>query len=149
MASKTYGYILAGLATLGLIDATLLTQEHYSGVVLPCTVTHGCGTVLSSKYSVVFGVPLAVLGLVFYFSVLLAALFYVQSGLAWLKKLLLLMGAVGFVSSLGLVYIQGALIRAWCQYCLLSALSSTLIFVFAVLLNLAKDTKKEKRHEEA
>lgn len=146
LRSKVYGYILAGLATAGLVDSTLLTQEHYSDIILPCSVTQGCETVLNSKYSEVFGIPLAVLGLVFYFSVLLATLYFVQSGRDWLKKLLLAMGVVGFVSSLGLVYIQGVVIKAWCQYCLISALSSTLIFVFAALLY---TTKKEKPHEEA
>lgn len=146
LRSKVYGYILVGLATLGLVDAALLTREHYSDVVLPCSVTKGCETVLSSKYSEILGVPLALIGLFFYFSVLLAALYFVQSGLVWIKKLLLAMGLVGFLSSLGLVYLQGVVIRAWCQYCLLSALSSTLIFVFAALLY---TTKKEKHHEEA
>ncbi len=150
MRSKAYGYVLVGLATLGLVDATLLTQEHYSGKVLPCTITHGCGTVLTSKYSTVAGVPLAVLGLVFYFSVLLTALYYVQTRHILLKRLLLTMGIVGFVTSLGLVYIQGALIRAWCQYCLLSALTSTLIFVFAILLNVSKEpTKEAPQYEKA
>lgn len=146
LRSKVYAYVLVVLAALGLVDATLLTREHYSDVVLPCSITKGCETVLNSKYSEVFGIPLAVLGLVFYFSVLLVALYFVQSGRDWLKKLLLAMGAVGFVSSLGLVYLQGVVIKAWCQYCLLSALSSTLIFVFAALLY---TTKKEKPHEEA
>lgn len=144
--NKVYTWALMAVATVGLLDATVLTQQHYSGKVLPCNITSGCETVLSSKYSVVAGVPLALLGMVFYFSVLAMAVYYLQTGHAMLKKLLLAAGTVGFLSSLGLVYIQGAVLHAWCQYCLLSALSSTVIFILSILLF---TTKQEVHHEEA
>lgn len=144
MRSKIYSWALVVVATLGLLDAVLLTKQHYSGTILPCNVTKGCETVLSSKYSVVFGIPLAVLGLIFYFSVLLVAITYATNKVAVLKKLLLLMGTVGFVSSIGLVYIQGAILHAWCQYCLLSALSSTTIFVLSALIYKTKEVSDEE-----
>ena len=136
--------MLVGLAVVGLTDATLLTKEHYSDLVLPCTVTRGCETVLTSKYSVVFGVPLALFGIIFYFSVLVAALYLMANLSKRLKQLILLLGTIGFISSLGLVYIQGAVLHAWCQYCLLSALTSTLIFATSVALYRSKDKPKEE-----
>ncbi len=144
--NKLFGGLIAVVASLGLLDAVLLTQQHYTGKLLPCSVTGGCEEVLTSKYSEVFGVPLALFGVIFYIGMLVIALYYLQLRKLWLKWLLLLGGTVGFISSLGLVYIQGVIIQAWCQYCLLSALSSTLIFLFAGLLFI---TKEDTKHDEA
>lgn len=144
MVNKVLRWVLVGLAVVGLSDATLLTKEHYSGLVLPCTVTHGCETVLTSKYAVVFGVPLALLGVIFYLTVLVSALYLLSNPNRRLKQFILLLGTIGFISSLGLIYIQGAVLHAWCQYCLLSALTSTLIFATSLALYVSKDKSKEE-----
>ncbi len=144
--NKLIAGIMVVLASLGLLDAALLTQQHYSGKVLPCSITRGCETVLTSKYSEVFGIPVALFGVAFYVGMLILALYYIQLQHVWLKRVLLLGGIVGFVSSMVLVYIQGAIIGAWCQYCLLSALSSTLLLILSGLLF---TTKEDTAHEKA
>jgi uncharacterized membrane protein len=57
---------------------------------------------------------------------------------------------IGFVSSLGLTSIQAFIIKAWCQYCLLSALTSTLIFIFAIVywFTTRSTLKKESDNED-
>ena len=71
-------FILGLLSLFGIADAAYLTYEHYQQVTPPCTVNHllpivsDCGKVLRSSYSVMFGVPLAVFGIVQYSFLLLA-----------------------------------------------------------------------------
>jgi len=67
--SSSWMIAFAVVALLGFVDATYLTVEHYRGVVPPCT-TAGCEIVLTSEYSVLFGVPTALFGSVYYFLIL-------------------------------------------------------------------------------
>lgn len=125
-------WLIGLVATAGLFDAILLTVEHYTNYNLPCTISHGCQTVLSSKYAMVGPVPTAMLGVAFYALILFAVVYALSNRTRLEPHLLLAWTALGFISSLGLTYIQAFIIHAWCQYCLLSGLSSTLLFILAI-----------------
>ncbi|MEI7818731.1 MAG: vitamin K epoxide reductase family protein [bacterium] len=122
-----------GLSIVGLFDSILLTLEHFTRRGLPCSLTGGCERVLTSKWSEIFGIPTAAFGILFYLVVLYLVIHALTHREALPVKLLLVWGAIGFMSSVWLVGLQAFVIRAWCQYCLLSALSSTLIFVTAIV----------------
>ena len=63
-------YITAAIVSLiGLADAIYLTVEHVTGQSVRCTIIAGCSEVLSSRYAVVAGLPLAAVGAAAYFSV--------------------------------------------------------------------------------
>ena len=122
-------YVLAALLALfGLADALYLTIEHLTGQSVRCTILAGCSAVLSSPYAVVAGIPLAAVGAAAYFSVFSLAVLtlfgYRQAG-----KLLLALVIAMFAVSLWLIYLQAFVIREFCQYCLLSALITTILLV--------------------
>ncbi|HEY8225698.1 MAG TPA: vitamin K epoxide reductase family protein [Pyrinomonadaceae bacterium] len=128
---STYFYIAVALISLiGLADATYLTIEHITEQSVRCTIVAGCSEVLSSKYALVAGVPLAMIGATAYFSVFslatLAAFGYRFAG-----KLLNVLVAFMLLVSLWLIYLQAFVIHSFCQYCLLSA---AVTFVAAALL---------------
>ena len=119
--STRWIYVVAAvLALLGLTDALYLTIQHMSGQSVPCSVTGGCEEVLTSSYAVLAGIPLAAIGAAAYFSAfslsILAAFGYRSAA----KLLLPLVGTMVLVS-VWLFYLQAAVIRAFCQFCLLSA----------------------------
>ena len=120
-------------SALGLIDAGYLSYKHYTGGVIPCSLTNGCETVLSSQYSEVFGVPISFLGMLFYATVLILAV-NIFDQKAHLFGLLLILSSAGFIASLGFVYLQIFVIKAICVYCLTSAGLSTLIFILVLFL---------------
>src|SRR5437764_13870631 len=63
-----YLFIAAALLTLvGLADTIYLTVKHFTGGLVPCSLTGGCEQVLNSDYSTIFGLPLAALGAFAYF----------------------------------------------------------------------------------
>jgi uncharacterized membrane protein len=114
-------YSAAAVAALiGLADAVYLTVQHVTGQSVPCSVTGGCEEVLTSRYAVVAGFPLAAIGAVAYFSAFSLAMlgaFGYQSATRFLRPLVAAMVLV----SLWLFYLQAAVLRAFCQFCLLSA----------------------------
>lgn len=115
-------YATAAVVSLvGLGDAIYLAVEHVAGRSVKCTLVSGCSEVLSSQYASVAGVPLALIGAGAYFAVFslatLAAFGYKGTG-----KLVTFVVALMFITSLWLIYLQAFVIKAFCQFCLLSAL---------------------------
>jgi uncharacterized membrane protein len=95
------------------------------GPPVPCSITNGCGDVLTSVYSEVGGIPISWLGFAFYLLAFGVAVFSVFGTAA--LRLLRWPAAFAFAVSLVLTGIQGLVLDAWCQYCLASALLSTSI----------------------
>ena len=119
---------IAAVGFLGMVDALYLTVMR--GVRVPCSATGGCNEVLTSEYSTIMGVPLSVIGLVFYVTVFCLAVldvFEVAPLLKWIFRLAL----PAFVVTLVLLYLQAFVILHFCQYCLASAAFVTTIFLIA------------------
>lgn len=139
---------------IGIADASFITYEKFAGIVPNCGPGFDCGTVLNSKWSSIGPVPLSLLGLIFYTSVFVIAtllvleveinkpLNYYLEKLKISKnnifrklttaELLLLVTTFGFGFSIYLVSIMAFVIMAWCKYCLISALTSTLLFITSI-----------------
>ena len=117
------------VALLGFIDATYLTIEHYQNVIPPCSVTGGCEVVLTSMYSTIFGIPVSLLGSIYYLLIMIGAFIYLESKIPTLFKWSLLLSIPGFLFSLWFVYIQIFELHSYCIYCLGSFLTTTILFV--------------------
>jgi len=138
MQSSTRSWILGLIlvvALVGLADASYLTLEHYRGEVPPCSLTEGCETVTTSKYSEILGVPVALLGALFYLAVLFSVFFIVTEKKFNLVCWLAYLSWVGLLAAVYFTAIQAFVLRAYCQYCLVSAGSSTVIFILAQYLS--------------
>ncbi len=135
--------ILAALVALaGIADAIFLTVHHYNAEPVPCGGPFDCEMVLSSPYSTLSGfvgnvpvigdMPLSIFGAVAYFIAfcfaILAAfgdrrtwpLFGVQSTLM-------------ATFACYLFYLQSVVIRAYCQWCLISAGISAALFIIFII----------------
>jgi uncharacterized membrane protein len=124
--------VAAIVALVGMIDAIYLTVHHYTGEKVPCSVTGGCETVLSSQYAEIAGIPLALFGALAYFTVFsLATLAAFGDNRMW--KILSVAVALMAVFSLWLVYLQAFVIGAFCQFCLLSAGTTFTLFVLVII----------------
>ncbi|MDE2764675.1 MAG: vitamin K epoxide reductase family protein [Gemmatimonadota bacterium] len=90
-----------------------------------------CGTVQSSKYAKVGPVPVSGIGLAGYLALLMLSLAGLQGRLASSRSipLLLFAGSLsGFLFSAYLTYLEAAVIKAWCRYCVASAIIITIVF---------------------
>lgn len=116
------------VALAGLVDAAYLTSNHFAGTAVPCNLVSGCETVLTSAYSEIFGIPTALFGTAAYFTAFsLALLSYFGRENFW--KIFGAVSALMFLFSMWFVYLQAFVIKAFCQFCLISAATSTLLFV--------------------
>jgi len=122
------------VALVGFVDATYLTVQHFIGVVPPCLITKGCSTVLTSQWSAVGPVPISLLGAIYYLVLIVLALAYLSSG----KKRFLTTAAfgtfLGFIASLWLFGLQLFIIKDLCFYCLISGLTSTILFIIGLFI---------------
>jgi len=103
------------LALAGAAVSAYLVYARYTGTQLACT-TGGCEAVQHSKYAKAAGVPVAVLGLIAYFTVLATSLSARAEAAAIGAAIVL--GGLAF--GIYLIVIQVAVIDAICQWCLAS-----------------------------
>lgn len=137
---RQLGILIIGLlGFVGFLDSVYLTILHYQHAIPPCSISNGCETVLTSSYSEIYGIPISLLGAGFYASVigLSLSLLTLNLNAKWKMlngKLLFLDAVAGFVVSAILIYIQFGILKAYCQYCVISEIVSFGIFVVAVFL---------------
>lgn len=122
--------ILVIMAVFGFAVSLYLAISHYMNFSVPCTVTKGCETVLSSKYAYFLGLPLSVWGCVYFVSVIITALM-ANHYKVWRYLLTYLVG-VGALCSLVFLSIQFFVIKKVCQYCLTVDLLSIVIFLIDI-----------------
>jgi uncharacterized membrane protein len=107
---------IALLALAGAGIAGYLTWTHYQPQALVCLSGGGCETVQQSKYAEVAGIPVAVLGLAAYVTLLASA--FVRN--VWAAVAAAAASLAGLAFAAWLVYVQGAILHAWCVWCLSS-----------------------------
>ena len=120
--------LAAVVALVGLADAIYLTINHYTGEKVPCSIVEGCEQVLTSSYAEIAGIPLAMFGAAAYFSAFaLAILAAFGNRTTW--TLFGAQTALMLVFTAWLVYLQAFVIEAFCQFCLLSAGTTLILFI--------------------
>ncbi|MBI5078151.1 MAG: vitamin K epoxide reductase family protein [Candidatus Yonathbacteria bacterium] len=137
MQSRTHSWILwtvIVLALVGFTDSAFLLAKRVSGAPIPCFITSGCDTVSKSPYSVLFGIPLSAWGVLFYLGIGFLALLYMDTKNLLVARLIPIATTLGFLSSAYFIYIQKFKIGAFCIYCILSAIVSTLLFALGVMI---------------
>ena len=108
------------VSLIGLGDSIYLTIQHLTGQSVRCTITTGCSAVLSSQYASIAGVPTAAFGALAYFAAFSLATL-ATFGYERARTALAILVAPMVVTTLWLLYVQVFALRAYCEYCLLSA----------------------------
>lgn len=127
--------IVAALALAGIFISIYLTL-YKLGVIgeLSCTIG-SCETVNTSRWSVFFGLPVAAWGLLFYLDVFGVALLGTMPRFEnepIISIVLVAEAAIGVLFSGWLTYLELAVIRAICIWCVTSAVIVLLIFLVSV-----------------
>jgi len=140
---ETRGWLLAlmFLSVLGLADSGYLYWRHYRSTLIPSGSEQlascpagGCDLVTQGDYAEIRGIPLAGLGLVGYLALLALTLMASTLGGRSLIWGIVGISGIGVVVSAFLVYLQVAVIRAICSWCVVSVFTMTSIFIMSVLL---------------
>jgi uncharacterized membrane protein len=144
--------IIAGLALLGLLVAIYLSlyELQLSGSLL-CP-DKGCGDVNQSSYVFMFGIPIGLIGVIGYSTVLAGTLARMKRRFLFgipVSLILVVLGAIGFLFSAFLTYLEFGPIGATCTWCMVSTALMTAIMVLAVLAWPAEREPGERRARRA
>ena len=112
MSERALRIVMAALAVVSVGIAAYLVRAHYGGGSVACS-TGGCETVQKSAYAEIFGVPVALLGLLGSAAILATLL---REGPAW-RAAGLALACSALVFAVYLVIVQLAVIGAVCQWC--------------------------------
>ena len=127
--------VISVLSLIGFFVALYL-WAHNSGLTGPLVCGVGdCATVQSSQYAKIGSVPVSAIGVGGYVALLALSIVGLQAQYResrWIGGLTLAGAGAGVAFSAYLTYLEAVVIRAWCQYCVVSAILITLIF-FAAL----------------
>lgn len=109
------------LSILGIIDAGWLTISHYTtAVILACPETAfiNCAKVTQSSYSVIHGVPVALLGLGFFVIMFLFQLPATwKSANRYIRPLRVLLSVFGLITVFWLIFVELHKLNSICLYC--------------------------------
>jgi uncharacterized membrane protein len=128
MTDRTVRVAIGALAVAGLGVVAYLTYARYAHVELICS-TGGCETVQRSRYAVVAGVPVAVLGLAGY-GVLLVTAALPQS---WAAAVGAGAALAGLAFAAYLLVVQLMVVDAICQWCVASDVILAALAALAVV----------------
>lgn len=131
---KKYSIAIIVVAILGFLDASYLTIAHYLKVPIPCGLVQGCDVVTTSVYSEVAGVPVALLGTLYYLAVLVLTIVAFEKKNLKLLRLTSQFTWAGFIASVYFVCLQLFVIKEICLWCMGSAVTSTTLLVLGLFV---------------
>ena len=126
---------LIALAIIGLLVSVYMTIYKITSNDNMCIGSKDCSVVNASRYSELYGIPVAVFGILGYAAILAVLLFERNPGFFKQNGTMLLFGLslTGFLFTLYLIFLEIALIKAYCPFCIASQATMTIIFILAVI----------------
>ncbi len=119
------------LALTGIFISWRIFSKKKSSEKIVCYIGGDCNSVLTSKFSKFFGISIEKIGFIYYSFLFLGFLYLsIFNPVPQLILWLFIATAIGLAFSLYLTLIQGMYLREWCAWCLSSAITTTLIFIF-------------------
>jgi len=124
------------LSSLSLYDHTVIQHTGTSTAAL-CNISEGinCNIVNQSKWSYLFGIPIASLGIFFYSILTIFAFFALRQSLVSpdkLKDITLLFATFSVAFSIYLFFVSKLIIGSLCLYCLSMYLVNFLLFIVSI-----------------
>jgi uncharacterized membrane protein len=123
------------LVVLGLAVSIYMTIYKVLNADAMCLGSGDCSTVNASRYSEVNGIPVALIGILGYLAILATHYFENRNRFFKQNSTLMIFGMAltGFVFTVWLIYVEVAILKALCPFCVTSQTAMTLIFMIAVM----------------
>jgi uncharacterized membrane protein len=133
---KKINTIAVVASIIGFIDSAYLTIIKFTHSPIYCTPGLGnCEAVQNSQWSTIWGIPIALFGALAY--LLLVFCFIFEKRIRLLKQYFhyVVFGITffGFLYSLYLTYLELFVLHAICQWCILSAICMTAVFIVTII----------------
>ena len=126
---------LVALAIIGLLVSVYMTIYKITSNDSMCIGSKDCSVVNQSRYAEIYGIPVAVFGILGYAAILAVLLLERNPGFFKQNGTMLLFGLslTGFLFTLYLVFLEIAIIKAYCPFCITSQVAMTFIFILSVI----------------
>ncbi len=132
---KRLSQLTIALSIIGLLVSIYMTIYKITSNDAMCVGSKDCSVVNASPYSEVKGIPVAVIGVAGYLALL---------GVQWLERkpgwfqqngtmVFFALSVTGFLFTLYLIFLEVALIKAYCPFCIASQAAMVLIFIISVI----------------
>ena len=133
-------YVIAVLALVGVVVSGLALQVHYTVATTPCSINEkwDCGIVNRSSYSMIQGIPVALIGIAGYIAL-------VWLSMARQRAVLVLASLAGLAFSLYLAHIERDVLGVWCLYCVISLAAIALILFLSILWVIIEASNRRAR----
>ena len=130
-------WILVALALAGIVVSCLALREHYRVEASPCSINEkwDCGIVNKSPFAMIYGVPVAVIGMGGY---LFLGLLAWRKAFAWMLPFVT--GAFAF--AIHLADVEALALGVWCIYCVISLGIISLITLLTIGTVIAQSMRR-------
>ncbi len=130
-----------GLAITGLADSLYLSWLKLTGSTAICSDIGDCDVVNNSPYSEIGGIPVALLGAAVYLHIVIFLYAYRRSPQQVANVPMLVFGLtlVGVLYSAYLTYLEIAVIKAICPFCVVSAIIMT--FMLPIVIGIFRESE--------
>jgi uncharacterized membrane protein len=126
---------LFALAIIGLLVSVYMTIYKITSNDSMCIGSKDCSVVNQSRFAEINGIPVAVFGILGYAAILAVLLLERNPGFFKQNGTMLLFGLslTGFLFTLYLIFLEIAIIKAYCPFCITSQVAMTFIFILSVI----------------
>jgi uncharacterized membrane protein len=123
------------LVVIGILVSVYMTIYKLTDNNAMCLGNGGCSIVNASVYSEIFGLPVGLVGVGGYAAILLLHLLENRDDFMRRNGILFIFGLAltGFVFTVYLIYVEFAILKALCPFCLTSQIAMTIIFIISVI----------------
>jgi len=123
------------LVVIGILVSVYMTIYKLTDNNAMCLGSGGCSQVNASRYSEIYGIPVGLVGVGGFAAILLLHLLENRNDFMRRNATLYIFGLAltGFVFTLYLVYVEFAILKALCPFCLTSQVTMTIIFIISVI----------------
>jgi uncharacterized membrane protein len=133
--SKRLTQVVIALSVLGLLVSIYMTIFKLTNNTKMCIGSGGCSIVNASGYSEVNGIPVALIGVFGYAAMLIVHYLERKPGFFQNNGTMIHFGLAlgGFFFTVWLIFVEVALLKAYCPFCITSQTAMTIIFILTVI----------------
>ncbi|TSC81918.1 MAG: hypothetical protein G01um101420_701 [Parcubacteria group bacterium Gr01-1014_20] len=127
--------IIIVLSVIGIVNTSYLSYHAYRKTPVKCLFfpPEWCQKVQESKFSRTLGIPNPYAGLGMYFVILILSLLFSSGSLTSFAPISTIIW-IGFVFSIYFTFIQAFILRAFCTWCVVSAIEFTLLLLTVLFI---------------
>jgi uncharacterized membrane protein len=119
---------------VGFIIGVYMTLHKYTEIPFMCFGSGGCATITASRFSVINGVDVPVIGAIGNLALLAILIFENRNPFLQKNGTLIFfeIALAGFLFTLWLIYLEIFVLKAFCPYCVTAQTMMILTFIIAV-----------------